>query len=403
MPVKQALKYLIKSATGQDKIDILVGIPSYNEADSISFVVKQVDKGLQKYYPHGRHLIVNADNHSPDRTRSAFLKTATRNRKIYISTDPGVKGKGNNCFNIFQIAKKRNAQALLLVDADLKSITPGWVKVMLDPILTKGYQYITPVYLRHEYDGTITNNFCYPLLYGLLGHDLRQPIAGDFALSNTVCEYYLMQKWTKTVKNYGIDIFMTLAALFGGFRHAQVTLGAKIHKPSSPKLSKMFVEVINTLFKYLSNHKEVWLQSKARAHTPHNFGKEVKQPPLKLSFDYKATKEEALDKFAQNREAIKLCLTKTNYQRLEKMFKAKKLHINAKTWSNLVYDIFYTYDVAEAAEDIIIKALKPLYFARVVSYFKETLELSHEQSEIKIREQAKIFFQNRDYLLKKYK
>ena len=30
--------------------DIIVGIPSYNEADSIGFVVEQVDKGLQKYF-----------------------------------------------------------------------------------------------------------------------------------------------------------------------------------------------------------------------------------------------------------------------------------------------------------------------------------------------------------------
>ena len=41
-----------------------------------------------------------------------------------------------------------------MVDSDLRSITPDWVKYLLDPVLEKDYQFVAPVYVRHKYDGT---------------------------------------------------------------------------------------------------------------------------------------------------------------------------------------------------------------------------------------------------------
>ena len=38
---------------------IIIGIPSYNEQDSIAFVVKQIDQGIQKFYNPAKCLIVN--------------------------------------------------------------------------------------------------------------------------------------------------------------------------------------------------------------------------------------------------------------------------------------------------------------------------------------------------------
>ena len=46
-------------------------------------------------------VIVNVDNNSADGTREAFLNVKTKTPKIYISTLPGVVGKGNNFCNLF--------------------------------------------------------------------------------------------------------------------------------------------------------------------------------------------------------------------------------------------------------------------------------------------------------------
>ena len=78
------------------EVDLIVGVPSYNEVDSIAHVVRQCDGGLGQYFPAFRTLIVNADNDSKDGTRDAFLSTETESPKFYISTPNGVRGKGNN-------------------------------------------------------------------------------------------------------------------------------------------------------------------------------------------------------------------------------------------------------------------------------------------------------------------
>ena len=77
------------------EIDIIVGIPSYNEADNIAFVSSQVSLGLNKYFPNHSAAIINVDNNSTDGTKEAFLGTETgKTLKRYISTEKGIVGKG---------------------------------------------------------------------------------------------------------------------------------------------------------------------------------------------------------------------------------------------------------------------------------------------------------------------
>jgi len=229
------------------KADVIIGIPSYNEADTIRFVTKQVDLGLKKYFPHSKNVIVNADNNSPDNTKKVFLETKTTTPKIYISTPPRIIGKGNNFHNLFNTAVRMDGKIIIVVDADLKSITPEWIKKLGRPI-ERGYHFILPLYNRNEYDGSITNHICYPLVYGLLGENARQPIGGEFSFSRIFIDHVLQQNWTRGIKNYGIDIFLSLNAIFGGFKTAQVDLQNKIHKPSAPKLGPFVLFILAGLF-----------------------------------------------------------------------------------------------------------------------------------------------------------
>lgn len=109
--------------------EIIVGIPSYNEADSISYPTDVASRGLLNYFPGKKAVIINVDNNSPDGTRNAFMNTPTKIPKIYISTPKGVKGKGNNFKNLFEAAVELHAKAVVVVDADLTSITPQWISI----------------------------------------------------------------------------------------------------------------------------------------------------------------------------------------------------------------------------------------------------------------------------------
>jgi len=237
----------------EKETNLVVGIPSYNEADNIANVVRQVDLGLQKYFPTQKSVIINVDNNSPDNTKKAFLNTKTETPKIYISTPSDIKGKGNNLKNLFEKTIELQAEAGMIVDADIKSVTPEWVKNLLTPVLKKECDFVTPIYFREKTDGHITNHICHPLLLGILEINIRQPIGGDMAFSNKLVQHWLKQNWSEPVLQYGIDIFMTTEAIKGKFKICPANLGKKIHKPSHLKLSSMFLQVVETLFSQLAD------------------------------------------------------------------------------------------------------------------------------------------------------
>lgn len=381
------------------KAEIVVGIPSFNEADSIAFVTKQVDKGLEKYFNQKTAVIINSDNDSPDNTGRVFLQTKTKTPKIYISTPKGIRGKGNNLKNLFLKVKDLKATAIMTVDADLKSITPEWTKCLLEPI-TKGYDFVTPIYCRHKYDGSITNHLVYPLIYGLLGYDIRQPISGDMGFSKRITDYWLKQKWPPMAKNFGIDIFMTFNAIKSGFKLTQVNLGSKIHKPSLLKLDKMFLEVAETLFIFLSTNKNLWQRKINLKTSPLSCQTNDKAKFQKsLPVDHRVIEGIAISEFIKDYEFIKEDIPSELKKPLEKMFlQEERLAIDVDLWTKIVYHLLYLYQ-ANLKKKTTIKFLRALYFGRMASAIKENSDKSQAAAEKIIQTQAKYFFKTRDYLL----
>ncbi len=383
-----------------NNVDIIIGIPSLNEADNIAYVAEQVALGLKRYYPSKTALIINVDNESADGTKDAFLNAETCNiQKKYISTGKDLVGKGNNMRNLFLEVEKRNAKIVVVVDADLKSINPEWVKTLATPIL-EGYDYVTPIYSRNEYDGTITNHITYPLIYSLFKADIRQPIGGDFAFSTRMAKYWLGMQWEMETRQYGIDIFMTTSALLNGFKVCQVVLGSKVHKPSAPKLGPMFTQVVNTIFSNISNFKGTWMNGENGKDCP-IFGQIDFKDPQGLPVDYKALKKQSIEGFLTMDKFIVNILSPDNYNVLKRMYNAKKWDISSRLWVKVLYDFIFAYETSENRKDI-VEALKPLYFARASSFYRQTLDMSHEESEAEIVSQAKEFKKSKNYLAERF-
>ena len=380
--------------------DIIVGIPSYNEADNIAFVAEQALLGLKKYFPKLKAVIINVDNNSEDGTKEAFLNAKTKVPKIYISTPKGITGKGNNFYNLFKEMEALDAQASIVIDADIKSVTPEWIEYLGKPILEKNKDFVTPLYARNEYDGTITNNICYPLIASVLGIEMRQPIGGDFSFSRKLSDHLLKQRWTPTIKHYGIDIFMTINAITGGFKMCQVGLGQKIHKPSAPKLGPMFTQVVDTLFDLLLSNRDKWEVQRETTPLP-IYGKNKNGKPQDLAVSYKGIKETSIYEFNSNRKILSRFLSKSVFEELDKMYKKEKINITADLWSKIIFDALHSYDITDIDGDL-VEALKALYFGRSLTFIRDTMDMSFEESEKEIQKQMKAFVKNKKYFLAKY-
>jgi len=384
--------------SGITQADIVVGLASYNEADSIDYPTQQSSLGLKKYYGDRTSAIVNCDNHSPDGTEQVFLETETEVPKVYITTPPDTPGKGYNFENMFRKILELDAQVLVCLDADLTSVTPEWVRYFADPILD-GYDMVNPIYSRHKYDGTITNNICYPLVYGLFCRNIRQPIGGDFAISRRFAEHLICQPWHRTTEEYGIDIFMTMNSILGGFKICETGLGAKRHKPSAPKLGPMFIQVVSTAFLTVLRNYRKWKDADVIEAAP-LYGLRHMEPPQDLDIDRSAIEKQARDGFADSQEMLEKELSPELYLELSRMFAGEAIDIAAEQWIQIVYDMIAAFKVAND-KVALVESLKGLYFGRALSFMNKTWEMSTEEAEVEILAQAEMFHARRGYLIEK--
>src|SRR5438270_1211304 len=123
--------------------DIVVGVLSYNSAQTIGNVIGNLRSGIETYFPSCQGLIINADGGSKDGTVAHAQELAAgRNDFIQIAypvypvqkLSPeyfGVPGKINALQAIFSAASERNAKACVIVDSSVRSVTPDW----MDPLV----------------------------------------------------------------------------------------------------------------------------------------------------------------------------------------------------------------------------------------------------------------------------
>jgi glycosyltransferase involved in cell wall biosynthesis len=394
---------------GVRKADLVVCIPSYKEADSIGYPTKQADKGLLQYFGDRTSVIINCDNDSPDQTKEAFLAAETQTPKIYLSTPPGVRGKGNNFMNLFRKVVDLQAKAVVVVDADLKSITPEWIKHLAEPLFN-GFSYVAPLYIRHKYDGTITNGIAYPLTRCLYGRRVRQPIGGDFGfVGKLASEYLKATSWDESVANFGIDIWMTTIAISERAAISQAFMGRpKIHRTKDPgsDLGPMFRQVVGTIFSLMINLEPLWSKVKySRPTAIYGFGLgEVELPPK-----VEVNTRNLIDRFHEGgtryQEIWETILTDDVYKKVMEIMGMKETEFDFPTdlWARVLFDVAVAFKTeAQDRRGTIMDSLIPLYFGKTLSFVRKTRRMSIKQAEETIEEDCLTFEMAKPYLLRRW-
>jgi hypothetical protein len=291
----------------------------------------------------------------------------------------------------------------MVVDSDLRSIDSDWVKYLLQPILEMDYQYVSPLYSRYKYDGTITNNIVYNLTRALYGLRIRQPIGGDFAFVGELADYYIDQEvWETDVARYGIDIWMTTNAIARNFRICQSNLGVKIHDAKDPaeSLGPMFRQVIYTLFVLMEQNEAAWKAVKGSRSVP-GFGLDKFKEPDPIQVDLERLVKEYKTGFRHLKGLYKSIFSEECYAELKKRVdQAKtKFVMPVKTWVMVLYETAATFHAWTHNRTQLANLITPLYLGRVASFINQTKKMSSVQAEEVVEQQAEVFEQYKDYLV----
>lgn len=408
--LRRSVRYWIKKTGGAD---ILVGIPSYNNAGTIGHVIAAVRAGLAKYFKGKRAVLIDSDGGSTDGTKEIVKETTVDFPSLLIpqrSAGPsaltvpynGIPGKGSAFRTIFEIAREMDVKACAVVDSDLRSITPEWIELLLKPVLVDKYDYVAPLYKRYKYDGTITNSIVYPLTRALYGKRVRQPIGGEFGFSGGLARYFLTKDvWETDVARFGIDIWMTTTAIANNFRVCQAFLGAKIHNPKDPgtDLSAMLVQVVGSTFDLMQAYAEVWKTIKGSEPVPvFGFRYEVAVEPVHVNL------ERMLHMFrlgvSELREVWSRVLPSEILDFLEDAAKSERLHIPPEIWAKVVYSFAIAWHKEILPKKQLLGSLTPLYLGKTASFVIETEKSGPEEVEEKIEHLCQVFEREKTFLIK---
>ena len=369
------------------RADLLVGIPSFNNAGTVGHVARTVATGLRTHFPDSSPVIVNADGGSKDGT-SDVIAASTDGLPTITGAYVGPPGKGSAFRAIFEVALELGVDACAVVDSDLRSITPAWIDRLISPIRGGTADYVTPLYARHKFDGTITNNVAYPLTRALYGLRLRQPIGGEFGFSPELARDFVAgaafggaNVWDTDVARFGIDIYMTTTALVRGKRIVQAFLGAKIHDPKDPgaDLAPMFTQVVSTAFRLAIANPETWRDGRG-------------SKPTEIVGSIDPVEPEAVNASVEILQR-KYAAGRAEHQRTWDQILAKAVpnRVDDAAWASIVYDFLLASKQRPAETQRYVGALVPLYFARVASFIDEAKDLDTAQAEALVERQAATF------------
>jgi hypothetical protein len=378
--------------------DLLVGIPSFNNAATVGHVARTVAEGLRTHFPESSPVIVNADGGSKDGT-SDVIARSTGDLPTITGAYVGPPGKGSAFRAIFEVATQLGVEACAVVDSDLRSITPEWIKRLVAPIRGRTADYVTPLYARHKFDGTITNNVAYPLTRALYGLRLRQPIGGEFGFSVDLARDFLdgtavggADVWPSDVARFGIDIYMTTTALVTGRRVVQAFLGAKIHDPKDPgaDLAPMFSQVVSTLFRLAIANPGAWKDVRGSRATT-----------IVGSID--PVEPEAVNASVEILER-KYAAGRTEHQATwnEILSAPVPERIGDQAWARILFDFLLAAKKRPADTQRYVGALVPLYFARVASFIDEAKDLDTDRAEALVERQAATFEELKPELVERW-
>ncbi|MGC8602293.1 MAG: glycosyltransferase [Desulfomonilaceae bacterium] len=388
--------------------EIVVGIPSLNEADLISFPTQQADHGLKKYYPEKSSVIVNVDNNSPDNTHRAFIETPTDAPKIYISTEGGVTGKGNNLRNLFDKALELEAKAVLVIDADLKSISPMWIRNLAEPLF-EDYDFVAPLYIRHKYDVTVTNSIAYPLTRALYGRRVRQPIGGDVAFSNKVTRCFVESDiWNEAIAHFGIDAWITTNAIKTHGAIIQSFMGRpKVHKMRDidSQVGLIFEDVVGTIFELMLHFESFWKDVRwSRPTAVFGFGIGDIEVPPPVNVDTQMLWDRFVTGIREKWNVYSEALEKESLNKLEEVMDIPAMGFEFPTglWAKIIYDFAVAYKKAVLERRELIRALIPLHYGKTLSFVIETEAMNNQQVEEFIEDQCLQFEKSKPYLVERW-
>jgi len=396
------------------EVDILVGLPTHNNAKTIEPVIRAIQTGILKCFPRERAVIINADGGSQDRTPELVVGASIGDvwsaSKVYalrtmhsISTryarspEPGTALR-----TILAAADLLRAKACVVVSPDSTTIEPDWVQRLVLPVYNDNFDLVSPIYRRQKFEGALMRNLLYPMTRAIYGYRVREPYASEFAISGRLATDFLTKEtWNDERSRIGAEICLTITAITGKYRVCQSFLGPKAQPDrSASDLVAAMRQTVGALFSSLDSSFPLWSTIAGSQPVP-TLGapSEVMLEPVRVN--RKRLREMFATGVAQLEPVFRSILSASTLFELQRIatLEVSEFNYPADLWAKTVFEFAASYHKSVISRDHIVQALVPLYRGRTLTLLLESRDGSEEDIEKSLESLCGEFERLKPYLL----
>ncbi len=396
--------------------DVVIGIATHDNRDTAGEAVEAVLAGLGRHFSSQRAVLVHADGGSRDGTpehvrdtvgqRVPLVQVAYPVYPVHKLLPPvaGVPGKAEALRATFALARKLGCAACTLLDANVRSITPEWVDLLVRPVLEHGFDYVAPRYQRRPFEGTMIGGIVFPLVRALYGKRIRQPVGGDQAFSARFIEHCTAEAWDGET-TLGTDLRLTLTAISGDFRICQASMGERVvyAGEAAPDLSAVLSQVLGPLFENIDSTVGFWQRTRGSETVP-IFGNhpEVGGEPATVNVRRMV---ESFRLGSQDLQGVwNAILPPATMLEFKKMARRpdEDFRMPDEVWARTIYDFALAYRLRVIDRNHLLRAMTPIYLGWLASFVCEMLH-APERVEERLETLCLVFEAQKRYMISRWR
>ena len=398
------------------EVDILVGLPTHNNAKTIGAAVQSIQSGILRWFPRERAVIINADGGSRDGTpeivtgisiddlRPVSNLHALRTLHSISTRYAGSPSSTVALRTILAAAELLRAKAGIVMSHESENTAGESVSKLLQPVRHEGFDLVTPMYRRHKFDGLLITNLLYPMIRALYGLRIREPYAHEFGFSGVLGSKFLLQNiWDDGTG--GVEVRFSLAAITGPHRICQSFVGQKDHiERRAADLVPALRETVGPMFSALETTCPAWSVVTASQPVP-TFGPDHELLLEPVRVNRKRLREMFSTGVAELETVFQSILSPATLAELQRIAHLEEgaFQYPAELWVKTVYEFAASYQKAVISRDHIIQALAPLFRGRALTFLVENRNGSADDVENNIEGLCLEFERLKPYLLQLWK
>jgi hypothetical protein len=389
---------LLRRLMAAGQTDVIIGFPTLNNAATIEPVLAAVHQAVAHGLPRQRVLIINSDGGSDDGTqmlvsqaagsRAATLLASHSLRTMHRIAAPyhGLPGKRAAIRTLFAAADLLQVRAVAVIDPTAPDPSAELFRALLSHVVDSPVDFVAPCPVRDPRERPLVTQVVLPMIAGAFGASFEDPIGDEFAVSGRFVADVLRQPaWDDEPLRAGIDIWLRVHALAGGFRAVQVRTPPRLRSatPAQPPLRTVVQQVLLAVWTCLDLDAPRWLAD-AAAVTPETVVLADGPPPARPNWDLDEM-DQAFGAAVRDLEPVwRGFLPAALLRQVRSAAELDAPELPDSLWADLLVEFAAAWKARRVRADDLTASFAPLYLGRAASFLRESQDLDADDARLRL-------------------